>query len=80
MRWAEALLFAAPFAAFLIWRRISAGEGPSPALLAATLAALLAFGGVVAWLGLGRQIGRNRTYVPAALVDGHIVAGHAAPR
>lgn len=80
MRWAEALLFVAPFAVFLIWRRVSAGGGPSLPLLAATLALLLAFGAALGWLGVAKRIGPRERYVPAKLVDGKVVAGHAAPR
>jgi MFS superfamily sulfate permease-like transporter len=80
MRWAEALLLVAPFAIFLIWRRVSAGNGPSLPVLAATLAALLAFGAALAWFGIARRIGPSERYVPAKLVDGRVVSGHAAPR
>jgi MFS superfamily sulfate permease-like transporter len=80
LRWAEVLLFLAPFVVFLLWWRISLGGGPSRIALAATLVGLVVFGAVLAWFGIDRSMGRHSTYVPARVEDGRIVPGHAMPQ
>jgi hypothetical protein len=76
LRWAELALFLAPFAAWLAWRRVAIGRGPSRAVLVATLGGLAAFGAGLVWFGLHRSLPPGR-YVPARVEGGRIVPGHA---
>ena len=79
LRMSELVAFLAPFLAYLAWRRIAAGQGPSPAMLALTFLGLALFGAALAWFGVHRALVPDQRYVPARVVDGRIVAGHSAP-
>ncbi len=79
LRLTEFLLFLAPFAAFVAWRRVAAGGGPSPAMLVLILVGLAVLGAAMAWIAESQSLGRTARYVPARLEDGRVVPGHAAP-
>ena len=76
----EALLFLAPFAAFILWRRLNPGREPSGVVLvmAACGAALMLAGAV--WYGLSRSSAPGSTYVPARIDGNEITPGHMEPR
>lgn len=78
LRWGEALLFLAPLAAFIVWRRAVARglEGLPPRQIVALLVGLLLMGVALIWMGEREGLPPGR-YVPAAVVDGRIVPGHA---
>lgn len=77
LRAGELLAFCAPFLVFLIWRRVAAGPGPSRTTLALTLLGLACFGAALAWFGVHRALAPEGPYIPAQVVDGHIVQGHS---
>jgi hypothetical protein len=77
LRTGEIVAFLFPFAVYLVWRRFSAGSGPSPAMLGGTLLALALFGAALAWFGVHHALSPNGPYVPARVVDGRIVPGHS---
>lgn len=77
MRWAELLLFLAPFALYAAWRLAAARAQPGIIWGVIVAIAVLAAGTV--WLGLSRRLERGETYVPAHLEDGRIVPGHGVP-
>jgi threonine dehydrogenase-like Zn-dependent dehydrogenase len=79
LRLTEILLFLAPLAAFLVWRRTAASGGPSVFVLAAGALGLLVLASALAWLAASRSLGRAQHYVPARLEDGRVISGHAAP-
>ena len=76
----EALLFLAPFAAFLVWRRLNPGREPGALLLVlAACGAALMMGGAL-WYGLSRASAPGARYVPAKIEGGDITPGHMEPR
>ena len=79
MPWlAEALLFALPFLAYGLWRRLNPGIEPGPRLLlAAALGVACGLGGLW-WFGLSRSLEAGR-YVPPHMQDGRMVPGHTEP-
>ncbi|MBV9735643.1 MAG: hypothetical protein JO209_07010 [Acidisphaera sp.] len=77
IRLAELVLFLSPFAAYAVWWWLGR-VAPSPAVLAVTFMFLAAFGAALAWFGVDRRLAPG-AYVPARLVDGRIIPGHAAP-
>ena len=76
----EALLFLAPFAAFLIWRRLNPGREPGTVLLvlAGCGAALMLAGAL--WYGLSRASAPGSKYDPARIDGTEITPGHMEPR
>jgi hypothetical protein len=72
------LLFLTPFVAFVAWRLSLGGGGPPRLLLIGTACVLALLGGVLFWLSRERMARPGTVYVPAALLDGRVVAGHAA--
>ena len=77
LRLVPVLLFLAPFAGFLIWRRFRPRPAPGRPGEEAGLA--LAAAGLAAY-GLSRRMEQGSTYVPARLEpDGRIERGHAGP-
>ncbi len=77
IRLAELAIFAAPILAFMLWRAaIARGlEGPPPRQLVAIGAALLLIAAGLVALAETERLPPGR-YIPAQLVDGHIVQGH----
>jgi predicted phage tail protein len=78
LRTGELVAFLFPFAVYLVWRRFSAGSGPSASMLGGTLLALALFGAALAWFGVHRALAPDAAYIPAHVVDGRIVPGHSA--
>lgn len=76
----EIALALAPFGAYLLWRYLtnSGAANPSRTTLLALLVVLVLFGGGLAWMGLSEREGEGLRYVPARLLNGHIVPGHGA--
>lgn len=79
LRTGELITFLAPFLAFLVWRRLSVGRGPTGATLVATFVGLALFGAALAWFGVHEALAPGGRYVPAHVVDGRIVPGQSAP-
>lgn len=78
LRLTEIGLFLLPFAVFgLCWWFGSLS--PSPAMLAFAVVCLAAFAGYLLWYGSERSLPPGAVYVPAQLVNGTIIPGHAAP-
>jgi Family of unknown function (DUF6111) len=77
LRLIDVAVFCAPFAVYLLWLRFSQQSGPSPAMLALTLAGLALLGAGLVYFGLEQRLAPNASYVPAQVVNGQIVAGHA---
>jgi hypothetical protein len=77
----EALLFAAPFALYALWRLFNPGVEPSGRLLGlAALGVGLMLAGAVAY-GLERSLAPGGIYIPPHTgADGRIEAGHTGPR
>jgi hypothetical protein len=74
----ELAIFLAPALAFLLWRvAVARGlDGPPPRQIALIFAGLLALGAGLAWFAVEDRLPPG-LYVPAELVDGRIVQGHA---
>ncbi|MEN9498846.1 MAG: hypothetical protein RIS83_665 [Pseudomonadota bacterium] len=71
----EALLFLAPFAAFLLWRRLNPGREPSGVLLwLAACGAVLMVAGAL-WYGLSRASAPGAHYLPARIDGTEITPG-----
>ncbi len=77
MRWAELALFLSPFALFAVWWL--AAKWARPDLVWPVVAAVAVLAVATIWFGLSRRLDRGQTYVPAAMVDGRVVAGHGVP-
>lgn len=76
----ELLLFAAPFAAYAVWRRFEPDAAPPRALLLALLGLGCALA-ALAFFGFDRGMERGTAYVPAVLdAEGRIVPGHPETR
>ncbi len=77
----ELLLFLAPLAGFLVWRRYNPGRPvPSGLVWLLALAILGGIGGAV-WYGLSVSLAPGSVYVPAQLgPDGQVVPHRAEPR
>jgi hypothetical protein len=80
LRFAEVALLLAPLAAFLAWRLLDATGGPSNQLLISAAVAICVLAVILFWLVDTEGLRRGAVYVPAALEDGRVVQGHAAPR
>ena len=80
-RFAELAAFLVPIAAFVLWRvALARGRsGPEPRQLAMLAVALLLFGAGLIYLAERDRLPPGR-YIPAQVVDGRIVPGHAAGR
>jgi hypothetical protein len=76
----EAVLFLAPFLAFVAWRLFLAGAIPPAPVIAATAAFTILLLGVLIWLHQNDARNAGRAYIPAQLTDGRIIPGHAAPK
>jgi len=72
-------LFLAPFAIFIAWRLSLGSGGPSRWLLISAACALTLLAGILVWLRQEDALPPGAAYAPAALQDGQIVPGHAAP-
>lgn len=79
LRLTEALLFLAPFAAFLAWWLLAASGGPSPLALSVILLVLALVGGGLVWIAEHGALGPNTAYVPAHMENSRIVEGHGVP-
>ena len=78
LRLTEIGLFLLPFVVFgLCWW--FGTLSPSPRVLAAAFLCLVLFGGYLVWYGAANSFSPGADYVPARMIDGRIVAGHAAP-
>ncbi len=77
IRFAELAVFIAPLIAFGLWRvAIARGlEGPPTHQLVAMLVALLIMAGGLVFYAESERLPPGR-YVPAQMIDGHIVRGH----
>jgi hydroxyethylthiazole kinase-like sugar kinase family protein len=81
LRLVELALFLAPFAVFIVWRTVGKRSGPpSLGLVVGAGCVLLALAGALVWLSEDRALPPDAAYAPARFENGHIVAGHAAPR
>lgn len=78
MRWAELALFLVPFALYAAWR-VAAATARMAVVWAAIAAALVLLAGGIIWFDTSQRLGPSQVYVPARIVDGRIVPGHAAP-
>jgi len=79
VRLTEIGLFLLPFAVFgLSWWFGSLT--PSPTVLVLAFACLVGLTAYLIWYGDERSLPAGTVYVPARLVDGTVVPGHAAPR
>jgi hypothetical protein len=77
---AETLLFLAPFAIFLAWRRLYPGAVPRAVTLWLALAGLACGLAGAAWYGFSVRSGAHVPYQPAELgPNGEVVRGHAPP-
>ena len=79
LRVVEIALFLVPFATFAAWR-LAGGGTPSTALVGAALGAMLALAVALVWFASYDTLGPGQGYVPARVVDGRIIPGHAAER
>lgn len=77
LRFDEFGLFLVPFALFVVWRVM--GPRTPPALVWATLVAVLVMAAGTVWYGLHRRMAPGTLYQPAQLEDGRIVVGHGVP-
>jgi hypothetical protein len=77
MRWAELALFLVPFALYAAWR-LAAAAARTALVFGAIAAALAVFAAGMIWLDVSRRLAPSQAYVPARIVDGQIVPGHAA--
>jgi hypothetical protein len=77
LRLAEIGLLLGPLAAAVVWLRFSRGGGPSPRVVAAALCGLALLTAALVWMSQQDRIGRYDAYVPAQVVDGRIIPGHA---
>jgi len=75
MRWAEFGLFLAPFALYAAWRIAAATARPAVLWGVVALVVVLAAGTL--WYGLSNGMRPGSDYVPARIVGGQIVPGHA---
>jgi anti-sigma factor RsiW len=73
----EAVLFVAPLLGLLAWRFLLPRLAPPGWLLRAGVAVTLLLIGALAWLHQQDQANVDRDYVPAALLHGKVVSGHA---
>lgn len=74
LRLTEVLLFASPFGLLAIWwfagRRLAGFAWP-------VLAAAIVLGVILMVLGIHESMPRDAAYVPARVIDGRIIDGHA---
>lgn len=79
-RFAELLLFLAPFAAFALWRVTASSGGPSTVVIASAAAAVVVL--FLSLLVFSRRdaLTGSETYVPAHIENGRLVEGHGAKR
>ncbi len=77
LRVAEAALLLGPLVVALLWLRVSRSGGPSRRVVAAAGCGLLLLVAALVWLSQRDRIGRYESYVPARVVDGQVVPGHA---
>jgi len=77
----EFLLFLAPFAGFLLWRRLNPGQTvPAGLVWALALALLCGIGGAI-WYGFSVSLEPGSVYVPAQLgPDGQVLPHRVEPR
>ncbi|WP_149539813.1 hypothetical protein [Siccirubricoccus phaeus] len=76
----EILLFLAPFALFLAWRRLAPGMAPRPKALWLAAAGLACAMAGLAWYGFSLRSQPHEEYRPAQLgPDGRIIQGGRAP-
>ena len=80
MRLVEIGLFLLPLVAWLLWLRIAAQQGPSPVLIAAMAAALLALGALLVWFSVREGAPPGAVYHPPHMENGHLVPGVATVR
>ncbi len=74
LRAAEFGLFLLPIGLFVLWRVLT--PHVRPALLWATMAAVLALGATAIGYGLNQKLDRGERYVPARIENGRIIEGH----
>ena len=80
LRFAELVLFLAPFAIFAAWRLVAGGGGPSWKLVVTATCIVAMLAGALYWFSREEAITPDLRYVPAQLEDGHVIPGHAEPR
>lgn len=80
MRLVEIALFIAPFVIFAAWRLTAPAVGPSPRVLAVSVALLLTLLGALLWFHMEGALPPDTAYVPPRLEDGRIVPAHGVPR
>jgi Family of unknown function (DUF6111) len=80
LRFAELLLFLAPFVVFAVWRFMAIEGGPPVSLVVGAACVLALLAGVLIWLSQDEAMPPGATYEPAHLENGRIVGGGAAPR
>lgn len=76
LRFSEIGLFLVPFALYASW--LVLGRRLPAMLVWGAVALTVAMGVGTVWFGLVNRLGRNETYVPAAVVNGRLVPGHGA--
>ncbi len=77
MRWAELALFLVPFVLYAAWR-VAAAQARVALAFGAVAVALAVFAAGMIWFDVSRKLSPAQTYVPARIVGGEIVPGHAA--
>ena len=80
LRFAELVLFVAPFVLFAVWRLMAFEGRPSVRVLIGTASALLVLAGILVWLSEDAALPPGSDYEPARLLNGQVIAGHAASK
>jgi hypothetical protein len=74
----EILLFLTPFVGFAVWRLVVPSERPPIWLVTGAAGFVLVMLALLIWLRARDASDSQQSYVPAQMLDGRIVPGHAA--
>lgn len=77
LRAVEVALLLGPLAVAVLWLRLARSGGPSRRVLGGAACGLALLVAALVSLSQQDRIGRYESYVPARVVDGRIVPGHA---